>query len=49
LKYTHNGYDFDVLFNTPITFPITWHNSDARPELHRHRAIHRAINAPVAN
>jgi outer membrane receptor protein involved in Fe transport len=27
LKYTHNGYDFDVLFNTPITFPITWHNS----------------------
>jgi outer membrane receptor protein involved in Fe transport len=27
LKYTHNAYDFDVLFNTPITFPITWHNS----------------------
>jgi hypothetical protein len=26
-KYTHNGYDFDVLFNTPITFPISWHNS----------------------
>ncbi len=26
-KYTHNGYDFDVLFNTPITFPIAWHNS----------------------
>lgn len=26
-KYTHNGYDFDVLFNTPITFPISWHSS----------------------
>jgi outer membrane receptor protein involved in Fe transport len=26
-KLTHNGYDFDVLFNTPITFPIAWHNS----------------------
>ena len=26
-KYTHNGYDFDLLFNTPITFPISWHNS----------------------
>jgi len=26
-KYTHNAYDFSVLFNTPITFPISWHNS----------------------
>jgi hypothetical protein len=26
-KFTTNGYDFDVLFNTPITFPIAWHNS----------------------
>jgi len=26
-KYTHNGYDFSVLSNTPITFPIEWHNS----------------------
>ena len=26
-KYTHNAYDFDVLFNTPITFPISWNNS----------------------
>ncbi|HUO35320.1 MAG TPA: TonB-dependent receptor [Candidatus Acidoferrum sp.] len=26
-KYTHNGYDFSVLGNTPITFPIEWHNS----------------------
>lgn len=26
-KYTHNAYDFGVLFNTPIAFPIAWHNS----------------------
>jgi hypothetical protein len=26
-KYTHNGYDFSILGNTPITFPIDWHNS----------------------
>jgi hypothetical protein len=26
-KYTHNAYDFDVLFNTPITSPIAWNNS----------------------
>ena len=26
-KYTHNGFDFSVLGNTPITFPIEWHNS----------------------
>ena len=26
-KYTHNGYDFSVLGNTPITFPIEWHNA----------------------
>ena len=26
-KYTHNGYDFSVLGDTPITFPIEWHNS----------------------
>jgi hypothetical protein len=26
-KYTHSAYDFSVLFNTPITFPIAWHNS----------------------
>jgi hypothetical protein len=41
-KYTHNGYDFSVLGNTPITFPIEWHNSKipgyagrvSVPELH---------------
>ena len=27
-KYTHNGFDFSVLGNTPITFPIEWHNSN---------------------
>lgn len=26
-KYTHNAFDFSVFFNTPITFPIAWHNS----------------------
>jgi Carboxypeptidase regulatory-like domain/TonB dependent receptor/TonB-dependent Receptor Plug Domain len=26
-KYTHNAYDFSVLGNTPIFFPIEWHNS----------------------
>lgn len=26
-KYTHNAYDFSVFANTPITYPIEWHNS----------------------
>jgi len=26
-KYTHNAFDFAVLGNTPIFFPIDWHNS----------------------
>jgi Carboxypeptidase regulatory-like domain/TonB-dependent Receptor Plug Domain len=26
-KYTHNAYDFGVLFGTPITFPIAWQRS----------------------
>ena len=26
-KYTHNAYDFSVLGNTPITYPIEWHNA----------------------
>ena len=26
-KYTHNAYDFSVLGNTPIFFPIAWNNS----------------------
>ena len=26
-KYTHNAYDFDALFSTPITFPIGWKQS----------------------
>ena len=26
-KYTHNAYDFSVLGNTPITFPIAWTHS----------------------
>lgn len=26
-KFTHNAYDFSVLFLTPITFPIAWRES----------------------
>ncbi|MGE5110578.1 MAG: TonB-dependent receptor [Acidobacteriaceae bacterium] len=26
-KYTKGDYDFDVIFNTPVTFPIQWHKS----------------------
>ncbi|HEY7837343.1 MAG TPA: TonB-dependent receptor [Terriglobales bacterium] len=26
-KFTRNAFDFDTLFNTPITFPITWDRS----------------------
>ena len=26
-KYTHNAFDFSVLGNTPIFFPVDWHNS----------------------
>ncbi len=26
-KYTDNAFDFDVLFNSPITFPISWRKS----------------------
>jgi hypothetical protein len=26
-KRTHNGYDFNTLLNTPITFPISWNKS----------------------
>lgn len=26
-KYTNNAYDFDVLFNTPLAFPIQWRKS----------------------
>lgn len=26
-KFTRNGYDFDVLFNTPLAFPISWRKS----------------------
>ena len=35
-KYTHNAYDFSVLGNTPITFPIEWNNSKI-PGLRRTR------------
>jgi hypothetical protein len=46
-KYTHNGYDFSVLGDTPITFPIEWHNSKipgyagrlSVPEMHGFSAL----------
>jgi hypothetical protein len=46
-KYTHNGYDFSVLGNTPITFPIEWHSSKipgyagrvSVPEIHGFSAL----------
>jgi hypothetical protein len=46
-KYTHNGYDFSVLGDTPITFPIEWHNSKipgyagrvSVPEIHGFSAL----------
>ncbi len=27
-KHTVNGYDFNVLFNTPIVFPVSWDHSN---------------------
>jgi hypothetical protein len=27
-KFTRNAYDFGVLFNTPITFPVSWYKSN---------------------
>jgi hypothetical protein len=27
IKRTNNGYDFNVLFNTPIVFPVSWDHS----------------------
>ena len=27
IKRTHNGYDFNVLFGTPVVFPIAWDRS----------------------
>ena len=46
-KYTHNGYDFSVLGNTPITFPIEWSRSKipgfagrvSVPEIHGFSAL----------
>ena len=46
-KYTHNGFDFSVLGNTPITYPIEWHNSKipgyagrvSVPEIHGFSAL----------
>jgi len=53
-KYTHNGYDFSVLGNTPITFPVEWERSKipgyagrvSVPEIHRFSAL--AVFSSVA-
>ena len=53
-KYTHNAFDFSVLGNTPITFPIDWHNSKIPgfalnvevPEIHHFSAY--AVMSSVA-
>jgi hypothetical protein len=45
-KYTNNAYDFDVLLNTPVTFPISWKKSKidgfsvrlSTPEIHGFQA-----------
>ncbi len=46
-KYTHNAFDFGTLFNTPITFPISWRESKidgvsirlSTPDLHGFQGI----------
>jgi hypothetical protein len=45
-KYTHNAFDFSVLGNTPITFPVNWHNSKI-PGYALHVTVpnYRGINA----
>jgi hypothetical protein len=53
-KYTHNGYDFSVLGNTPITFPVEWERSKipgyagrvSMPNLHGFSAL--AVFSSVA-
>lgn len=53
-KYTHNGYDFSILGNTPITFPVEWERSKipgyagrvSVPDLHGFSAL--AVFSSVA-
>jgi hypothetical protein len=45
-KYTHNAFDFSVLGNTPITFPIDWHSSKIPGyELHADMPLYRGFSA----
>jgi hypothetical protein len=47
-KYTHNAFDFSVLGNTPITFPIDWHNSKIPGyALRAEMPVHHNISAYV--
>ena len=49
-KFTDTAYDFDVLFNTPITFPISWRKSKldgvaGRRLHHQHERLSGAVDA----
>jgi hypothetical protein len=47
-KYTHNAFDFSVLGNTPITFPIDWHSSKIPGyALHAEVPTYRGLSAFV--
>ena len=52
-KYTHNAFDFDNLFSTPISFPIEWRKEQDRwcggaGDLDRHQGVHR-LHGPGAH
>jgi hypothetical protein len=45
-KYTHNAFDFGILGNTPIFFPIDWHNSKIPGyALHVDMPVHHNVSA----
>jgi hypothetical protein len=48
-KYTHNAFDFSVLGNTPITFPIDWHNSKIPGYAARVRFPSTTASAPISS
>jgi len=48
IKRTHNGYDFNVLFNTPIVFPVAWDHSRLNGFTGRINLVeHRGLSAFV--
>ena len=48
-KYTHNAFDFSVLGNTPITFPIDWHNSKIPGYALERRSPNTITSAPISS